>query len=889
MGLISYTRLFRPGFLLLIAGALYALPALAARTAPPVSPQTKIAPEVMDLLLQNDAKTARRVIVELIDPFAATGRPAGMFGDGTSESKSSPKRTAELDRRKDALLAELGGKGGLSFKLRHRYPRFRLLAFEADDATVRALAASPLVKRVHPNRLHRPSLETSLPFIGADVLHGQGHGGAGTAVAVLDTPVRYWNGEFGDCPEPGADGCSIAVWENFVDQPAEEVARSSHGTNVSGIVLGVAPETKVLSLNVFRWTETMEQPGAYDEDILAALDWTAAHAGEYNIVAVNMSLGHERTNSNPCNDEAEFDAFRTLYDEYGIVSAVASGNESTMNSLGGPACINLAVSVGAQFDTELGLFMLYPCNDQNRDPFVGGIACFTNINGQLDTVAPGVWIDAGGIDDMGGTSMAAPHVAGAVALLHAYWNDDRDAYWTEKSMKVAGKRLPYGETAFGALNLDPARFPDWDRAAAFESFYAEDDAALIPRGDPLTFTVAVDGVEESRPAYLILEYRHPDPEDVEVTLTAPSGASVTFSPPRALSNFNGVIGREFAPGLLDAFSTGENGTWTLGLSDTGRADRGNYFNATLFFTPIDCADACGALECGDDGCGGECGPCAEGFDCGFSQECLYPGDTCKGDSCEGAVEIPVADGLYHGSTIGCSNYYSAACGGLLAAEKIYTFTAERNTHFFAESNGFNTATYLRKNGCADADGERLCNDQHDDLPDGGSRIEGELTPGTYYLFVDSTFDSGDFDLEVRMCAPDCRNRNCGDDGCGDPCGECANGELCLEGVCCLPSCEGLECGDDGCGGSCGECDAGEDCAEGLCEVPPEPDGDEESADVPADGDEAPDADGDETSGNGQTGGSGCAAFPAASAGLWPLLLVPILRRRRHPNFRKDRP
>ncbi|MDB4938314.1 MAG: Tryptophan synthase alpha chain, partial [Labilithrix sp.] len=56
--------------------------------------------------------------------------------------------------------------------------------------------------------------------------------------------------------------------------------------------------------------------------------------------------------------------------------------------------------------------------------------------------------------------------------------------------------------------------------------------------------------------------------------------------------------------------------------------------------------------------------------------------------------------------------------------------------------------------------------------------------------------------------PLCKNRQCGDDGCGGSCGSCAAGTTCnTDGACvtCTPSCAGKTCGGDGCGGSCGAC------------------------------------------------------------------------------------
>ena len=59
-----------------------------------------------------------------------------------------------------------------------------------------------------------------------------------------------------------------------------------------------------------------------------------------------------------------------------------------------------------------------------------------------------------------------------------------------------------------------------------------------------------------------------------------------------------------------------------------------------------------------------------------------------------------------------------------------------------------------------------------------------------------------------QCTPSCEGKLCTDDnGCGYPCG-CKSNETCdtETGACeCVPSCKGKECGDDGCGGRCGEC------------------------------------------------------------------------------------
>jgi hypothetical protein len=128
-----------------------------------------------------------------------------------------------------------------------------------------------------------------------------------------------------------------------------------------------------------------------------------------------------------------------------------------------------------------------------------------------------------------------------------------------------------------------------------------------------------------------------------------------------------------------------------------------------------------------------------------------------------------------------------------------------------------------------------------------------------------------------VCPPDCAGRECGDDGCGGTCGDCEDGDECVEGWCVCPSdCADRECGDDGCGGTCGTCATDQDCAQGKC-VGCYPDCDWTSCvatktdillDVVAD---------DATfSAAEPRASSGCATGTAASPALTPLLLLGLV-------------
>jgi MYXO-CTERM domain-containing protein len=146
----------------------------------------------------------------------------------------------------------------------------------------------------------------------------------------------------------------------------------------------------------------------------------------------------------------------------------------------------------------------------------------------------------------------------------------------------------------------------------------------------------------------------------------------------------------------------------------------------------------------------------------------------------------------------------------------------------------------------------------------GSCLEGEMC--------------GQQDLCVSACESDCADRECGMDVCGDSCGSCAEGYLCSELGKCYPEgceldCDGRTCGDNGCGGVCGTCADGQSCDNGVCGTLGEDHGNQ--GDV-----------GGELDAPGDGGCGGCASDAPAplSLALWFLLVFGCLvLRRRQPS------
>lgn len=271
---------------------------------------------------------------------------------------------------------------------------------------------------VYEDGRYRHFLSQSLPLINQPAVAASGKIGSGTAVAVLDTGINYTRSAFGTCtsPAPGfcsdtnppqaPEGCKVACVRDFTPTNDNSLDDNGHGTNVSGIVLGVAPDTRIVGLDVFR-TDGF----AYDSDLIAAVNWTIANRSAYNITAINMSLGGGGYNTICTGALATPLAnARTA----GILAAIASGNDGFNNKISYPACLPSVVSVGAVYDSNIGSRSWSVCIDSTT--FADKIACFSNSANFLTMLAPGCLITAANLS-MCGTSMAAPHIAGSIGVL----------------------------------------------------------------------------------------------------------------------------------------------------------------------------------------------------------------------------------------------------------------------------------------------------------------------------------------------------------------------------------------------------------------------------------------------------------------------------------------
>ncbi|MCK6548347.1 S8 family serine peptidase [Myxococcota bacterium] len=365
---------------------------------------------------------SRDVIVLFADPQSELGlMAADVIDESPLATKVDRFRTWKSRFRQHLTMRDV--------EALRDYEHLPMLALTIDDVgTIARITQADNVVGVFEDERHATQLTESLAIVNQPAAASMGATGANTTVAVLDTGVDFSRAAFGSCASAGAVGCKVTFAQDFAPDDGQRDA-NGHGTNVAGIVLGVAPGASIASLDVFR-----SDGYGYSTDIIAAIDWAIANRAARNIVAMNLSLGGGGFSA-ACPSNVFATAVANAR-AAGIFPAIASGNDGYSDRISSPACVPAAVSVGAVYDANLGSVGYGACSDGTTA--ADQVTCFSNSASFLSILAPGARITAAGIT-MSGTSQATPHVAGAAAVL-------RGAYGSDTVDQTLAKMLQAGPT-----------------------------------------------------------------------------------------------------------------------------------------------------------------------------------------------------------------------------------------------------------------------------------------------------------------------------------------------------------------------------------------------------------------------------------------------------------
>lgn len=279
--------------------------------------------------------------------------------------------------------------------------------------------------------------------------------GTGVRVAVIDTGIDYTHPALGGCTfETFSNGtcAKFAGGYDFINNDTDPRDTSEHGTHVAGTIAGdgltygIAPGARLYAYKVLT-----DFGGGTTDTVLGGVETAVDPNKDGNpsdhADVISMSLGFVGLGP----DHALARAVNNAHDA-GVVVVVAAGNEGpNFNTLRMPGNARKALTVGGSDKSDA----IYTRSSKGPIYFNGEVWI------KPDIVAPGVSITAPSwrhsYESLTGTSMATPHVSGAVAIvkqLHPDWNTDRLEAFVVSHSRDIGIPLLEG----GAGRLDTRQF-----------------------------------------------------------------------------------------------------------------------------------------------------------------------------------------------------------------------------------------------------------------------------------------------------------------------------------------------------------------------------------------------------------------------------------------------
>jgi len=400
------------------------------------------------------------VIVRMRAPF----RPEGQM---SNEAERLAQRTV-IKEAQNRLLA------GLRYvpSTLKTYGGLPYVAASVDEAGLEQLQASSEALAVSGDEPMRLTTHESFPLTGVTRAWAGGFRGTDKTIAVIDSGVDKSHpalagvvvseacysttdpatGYSSLCP--GGAASSTATGSGVNCTVLDGIGNCDHGTHIAGIVAGrsgVAYDAKIISIQVTSYVTNSEEcrglPScllAKPSDVINALNRVYELSSTYNIAAVNLSLAREGFTSHCDSEDEAMTAAINQLRSVNIATVVSAGNEYLTDALTYPACISSAVSVGAVGDGS------------DRSAPMNVVEEFSDSAPFLNLLAPGAYITStvpgGGFEGASGTSMAAAHVSGAMALLRQELpTGTNDTVWFDDALPAGAAPWP-DDTATGGVD-----------------------------------------------------------------------------------------------------------------------------------------------------------------------------------------------------------------------------------------------------------------------------------------------------------------------------------------------------------------------------------------------------------------------------------------------------
>ncbi|MBM7861006.1 S8 family serine peptidase [Lentzea nigeriaca] len=441
----------------------------------------------------------------------------------------------------------------------------------ATEAQAKRLATDPRVARVEADSLVRATgTQTNPPWdldrvdqhttVLDDAFTYPESAGGGVTAYVMDTGIRTAHTEFEGRASVGFDAIGDG-WNG------EDCSTAGHGTHVAGTIggrtYGVAKKVKLVSVRVL----SCENSGTTSQ-IIAGIDWVTAHAQRPAVV--NMSLGGGKS-------AVEDIALRNSIAS-GITYAVSAGNDQKDACENSPANVSEAITVGASNPVDE---RARDWKDDPRDPtkITGG----SNFGSCLDLFAPGEAIksahnatDSATIT-LHGTSMASPHVTGAIALLLA---ETPSATPAEVSATLLSRATTDVLAANGLGAGSPNRLLYTGVPVTGVCTLANDTRQAIPDQGSVTSTVEFTACpgRVADTARVRVRAEHPFRGDLSVLLVAPNGTERVV---KAANGEDTAVDLDQTFPLTGMSTMDANGVWKLVVRDNFGFDEGTFAGWTL--------------------------------------------------------------------------------------------------------------------------------------------------------------------------------------------------------------------------------------------------------------------------------------------------------------------